>query len=691
MMNKYLGLLFLIAGISLGGLTCESAQPDIYPDTGQVRIVTDGYGVPHIFASTLNDANYGLGYCHALNRIKQLYSSKLTALGRISEIKGAKYLEQDYTYRLFELKGRAEQILSELETKYIESINAYCQGVNDYIRSNRARIPDWIIRYEPVDLVAFSLMANLYFPRQRLMVDKNKLPEGSNQFAVSKDRSRNGYAMMAFDSHMRFSGPFVWMEVHLSTPDLSVMGCTIPGLPYIIMGHNGHVAWSSTRNGPDLTDIYAFKIHPQNRNKYRGPEGWMDFRLGDHAFKYISGQGMKEKKRTLRYSHIGPVLKVVGNVAYVGRVAGFDSERLFEQMHIKSRAKTVGEYLQAFRIPGLNMWNIMAVDTKGNIGYLSNAILPIRNPGLDWSRPVRGEDSRTHWKGIVPFEKLPLVINPASGWLQNCNDPPWHVTFGNVIKKEEVPFRLASGGLGSRGRRISELLSSNKSVNLNDMINYSKDTLIPGASLWVTRLISAYEKYNGDRFPKDTDLEDAIQLLKSWDFCCDAKSRCTALYYYWYRKAKVHRILNDSQITQKVLKTQLKNFDLAAKLVKKRYGRLDVPWGEILFLDHGEREFPVSGGSNLFSVVKCAYGVMNSVHKIPVTIGSSYMMVVEMSPIPKAYSCFPLGINENPGNKHFADMSLLYSKMQYKPVYFTWKELEPNIESNIIIETKINK
>jgi acyl-homoserine-lactone acylase len=688
-MKRKSTLLLLLTLSSLSGIICHPGQPNIYPESGKVRIITDKYGVPHIFASQETDAMYGQGFCHAANRLKQIFTSKLTAAGRLSEILGKNHLEQDYTFRLFFSQERISKIYSTLKPGYKNIITAYCKGVNDYILANRANIPEWIDQYEPHDLLSVSLMLNGYFPLETLtVIDMNNLKTGSNQFAVAANRSANGHAMMAFDPHMSFTGPFAWMEAHISTPEMSIVGCTIPGMPVVVMGHNGHTAWSSTKNGPDITDVYAFQINPQNPLQYKGPDGWMTFTKQDQFFKYKTADGTKEIKKEMKFTHVGPVLKIVSGLAYAGRVAGFDSPGLLEQMVLRSKAKSVHMHLQTYRIPGMCMMNIMAADTKGNIGYLDNAILPIRDRELDWSQPLDGADPRSEWKGIVSFEELPKVINPPSGWLQNCNDPAWTVTTGDIIQKENLPFRLASGSIGVRGQRISELLSGNNQITFDDMLAYAKDTEIQQAKFWAPRLISAYEKYKKTMSLEGTDTEEAIQLLKDWDYRSEPESKCMALFYDWYKIANVRRIVNDSQISEDIIKMKLKNLNMAAARIKNRYGRLDIPWGEILHLRHGDMDVPVSGGGGLFPVIKLAYGTMNQEHKIPVTMGSSYMMVVEMSPTPKAYSCFPIGINENPESKHFADMTLLYSKMQFKPVYFTWEELKPNIESNEILVTE---
>ncbi len=300
---------------------------------------------------------------------------------------------------------------------------------------------------------------------------------------------------------------------------------------------------------------------------------------------------------------------------------------------------------------------------------------------------MAGDDPRSVWNGFVAFESLPQVINPSSGWLQNCNDPPWFVTTGDVIKQDNLPFRLVnSSDMGERSKRIIQLISDKDKITLDDMMDYTTDVRVVPAGLWIPKLISAYEKYKERMSLKGSDTEEAIRLLKDWDLRCDAKSRCMALFYAWYRGGNLRHIVRASQITDNIAQKQLLELGSAAAEVKRRFGRLDVPWGQILHLRHGHVEVPLSGGGGMFPVVRSAYGVLNQENRIPVTSGSSYMMVVEMAPNPKAYSSFPLGINEDPGSSHFADMTRLYSRMEYKPVYYTWKELKPNIESDEVLE-----
>lgn len=103
-----------------------------------------------------------------------------------------------------------------------------------------------------------------------------------------------------------FSGSTAWYEAQISTPEFSVIGAVIPGLPIITMGHNRKIAWHTTNNDPDLADVYKFKINPDNRKEYLSCDGWKEFSEREETFRIKSGDGFREEKRTIRETHVGP-------------------------------------------------------------------------------------------------------------------------------------------------------------------------------------------------------------------------------------------------------------------------------------------------------------------------------------------------------------------------------------------------
>ena len=686
---KNAGILLTAAVTALLSLIyCQPGpEAELYPEAGEVRIVRDDHGVPHIYALNERDLMYGFGYAVAADRAKQIFTSVLTSEGRLAELAGENALENDQAVRMFRLRKLAEEKLAGLSDEDLQLLEYYCAGVNDLVEVQRERLPSWVTSLRPVDVLAMSLMVNLDFALMSSNspnADMRRTGVGSNQFAVAPGRSESGYALLSLDPHLPFDGMYRWTEVHLSTPDLSVVGAAIPGQPMIALGHNGKVAWSLTVNFPDLADVFAEEINPGNPAQYRTPEGWAEFEEWSETFRIKTGDGFREESVTLRATRHGPVIRVANGVAYAASIAGLGEAGVLKQFYDVNRAASVEELFEAFRTPGLNLQNVVAADIEGNIGYLYNALSPERSPELDWSKAVPGADPRAEWGDYVAFDDLPKIINPGSGWLQNCNNSPWYVTENSGIEAAALPNRLCTADrLGDRAARLSELLAADDSVTFEEMIAYATDTTVMKAGLWVPALLEAAERHP-DLASGSTG--DALEILRRWDQRADADSAAMTIFYGWYTRGNLNAIRDKSQISDDILQKQLIELGAAAVDLHDTFGSLDVPWGKILYLRHGEDEYPLSGGG-VFDVIRSAWGRAEG-PRLRVSRGSSYQMVVEMAEVPVARSCFPFGISEDPASPHFADMTKLYSRMEYKPVWFTPEDVKANAESTVEIEVK---
>ena len=672
-------------------MSCQPQPADnSLPETGSVKIIRDSYGVPHIYAADEHDLLYGLGYATASDRAKQIFATVLTTHGRLAELWGQTALKNDVMMRLFRLRRLAEDKTASLDADKLGLLQAFCDGVNAAVEEQRDSLPDWVTTLAPVDVVAIALMVNIDFAllsRDSPVADMRRSGIGSNQFAVAPARSTNGHAMLSIDPHLMFNGTYRWTEAHLVTKDYEIVGAVIPGLPMVSLGHNGKVAWSLTVNYPDLGDAYAEQINPDNPAQYRGPTGWLDFERWSETFKIRTADGFEEQIQECLATHHGPVVSVAEGKAYAAKIAGLGEIGILDQFMDLARANTVNDVIEAFRTPGFNMQNVVSVDTEGNIAYLYNTLCPWRDTAIEWDKVLPPNDPRAEWGKYISFDELPKLVNPESGWLQNCNDSPWYVTENSGIVAGELPNRLCTIDLlGDRGRKLTELLSADDSVTFEEMIAYANDTEVLRARLWVPALLDAYDKFRQRMSLEGTETEEAIELLRGWDHHCDADSTAMALFFTWYARGELNGISDASQITDDIKQKQMIELGAAAAELKAAHGRLDVPWGEVLRIRHGEKSWPLSGGG-VFSVLRAAY-VRRGGEGMFASQGASYQMVVEMAPVPVARSCFPFGVSEDPASSHFSDMTELYSRMEYKPVWYSPEDVEANAESTVVIEVK---
>ncbi len=271
---------------------------------------------------------------------------------------------------------------------------------------------------------------------------------GSSMFTVRKP---GGGALLFNGPQLGFSAPELFVELEVHAPGLDLRGVTAPGLPIIGTGHNGNVAWGITSGLSDEDDLYAEKLVPGQPEKYwyKGQIRTMDCR--DETFTYKEGVSAlldgrvpefgTKKERICRTVH-GPVQERQGNVAYARRYAiwGRETETL-PAMEQVNRARDIHEVDQATRSLTWNE-NLMAADSKGNIGYWHPGLFQQRPAGYDQRLPLPGT-GEAEWPGLVDRATLPRVINPKQGWLANWNNVPsqgW--TTGDSVADERLTGRF---------------------------------------------------------------------------------------------------------------------------------------------------------------------------------------------------------------------------------------------------------
>ena len=268
---------------------------------------------------------------------------------------------------------------------------------------------------------------------------------GSNNWAVDGTRTESGKPLLANDPHLGLTAPSVWYLAHLSWPGVDVVGATLPGMPGVVLGHNGRVAWGFTNTGPDVQDLFVESVDPLDESRYLAPDGWRAFEVRRERIRVKDGEDVVLEVRESRH---GPVL---GDME---RKPG-DRDRPDQVLALAWTALREDDLtLQAaLGLPHARDWerfvanardfhspqqNITYADVDGNIGFLAPGLIPIRRghrherPG---TMPRPGWEASHDWQGFVPFEELPRVYNPPGGAIVTANHQivpdgyPHHLTF----------------------------------------------------------------------------------------------------------------------------------------------------------------------------------------------------------------------------------------------------------------------
>lgn len=287
---------------------------------------------------------------------------------------------------------------------------------------------------------------------------------GSYCMVVSPKRSATGSALLVGGPQMGFRTPQIAHEVHLATHEASVIGMGFPGIPGVLIGHNSYLTWSTTTGVNDQTDIFVETLHPTDDNLYRFRGEWK--RMEERTETILVRGGEPLTVRCLRTVH-GPVVQVDtrNRRAYARKASYWDLElETFRAIADMARARNIQDFAQACRhITTSHNW--FCATREGDIGFWFCGRTPIRAPGIDPRLPTPGEGEH-EWRGFVPFEQMPQIINPRSGYLANWNNKP-AVWWDNG----DTP----AWGAIFRSGRITHLLEGRRSITTQDLRDFIID------------------------------------------------------------------------------------------------------------------------------------------------------------------------------------------------------------------------
>ncbi len=499
------------------------------PITGPARIVHDARGVPHIEAGSWQDAVFLQGYVTAQDRLWQMDALRRLAAGNLSEIIGRATLEADREARRLRLWRLAIANYKTLPEGDREVLEAYARGVNYYIRQRQDRLPMEfrLLGYRPrpwtpVDSILCALQmyrtltttwrddlekaamldggdaakVNALFPYR----GGREIQPGSNAWAISGAHTASGKPILANDPHLEYAIPATWYQVHLKAPGLDVMGVSLPGLPAVIVGHNGNIAWGVTNLGYDVQDLYVEKLDEKTgKYEFRGQR--------EQAVLEREPIAVKGSKPVLFQQWVtrhGPVMLREGDRYMALRWTAAEPASFQFPFLDVDRARNWDEFTAALRrFPGPGQ-NFVYADTAGNIGYHATGWLPIRRD-FDGDRLLDGSSGKFEWDGFIPFDQLPAFYNPSGGMIVTANQNPF---------PREYPFRV-SGVFSTeyRSNQIHALLSAHDGWKPADMPAIQKDVYSGFCDFLARQIVAAYDALR----PTGTDEREAVTALREWN------------------------------------------------------------------------------------------------------------------------------------------------------------------------------
>jgi penicillin G amidase len=323
---------------------------------------------------------------------------------------------------------------------------------------------------------------------------------GSNNWVVSGEHTVTGKPLLSNDMHLGHQMPNLWYEAHLHSGDYDVIGVTLPGVPFVIVGHNRRVAWGFTNVGPTVEDLYVELFNEQGA--YQTPGGWQH---PEHRKEVIHVKGEADVTVDVVLTRHGPIITdlIPGETRKIAlRWTLYDSLR--NPFFDVNSAQNWDEFQKAFSELPAPGQNVVYADVDGHIGYHTTGHIPIRSAG-DGSLPVSGADDQHEWKGYIPFGKLPSVFDPPSGILATAN---------SRISPDKYPYSISTEWDPPwRTDRIYQVLESGRKFAAADMLSLQTD------------VYSAFDRFCAERFVYALDhvknlsprAQQARDLMRDWD------------------------------------------------------------------------------------------------------------------------------------------------------------------------------
>ncbi len=750
-----------------------------------VKIIRDQWGIPHIYAENEHDLFFAQGYVQAQDRLWQMEINRRAGSGTLSEVFGKASVGNDRFLRILALRRSAEKIWDGFDADSRAILEAYSQGVNAYVDTHRDRLPvEFTVfgvtpaKWTPIDSVAWgnaistwlsgnytlellraqmisqlgeevtSLLFPSYVDGTPIILPngvdgyrglKNArfesldnvdqwfgLPEqglGSNNWVVSGSRTATGKPFLANDTHLGLGIPSIWYENGLHGGRINSAGFSFPGVPLVILGHNNHIAWGTSNLGNDVQDLYLEKLDDlQNPTQYEYQGKWYDLNIIPET---INIKGEEPLKFNILLTRHGPIInadKLATEQPVALRWTLQDGNRLFNSIQGINLATNWDEFHEAVGLWDVPGQNFVYADVEGNIAYQASGKTPIRVADHLGTIPVPGWTGEYEWQGFVPYDKMPMTLNPPDGYIATAN---------NKITADDYPYVLARDWYpGLRAQRIVDMLKASDKLTLEDMQKIQADTYLLPAEYLRPFLLAIQ--------PENDTQTQAIAKLKDWDLRLDADSSAGAIYEAWFTFLVNNTITDEmgsdlantylaggyqrhsSQVVTLMIDLVTKPDDklwddINTSVVEKRDDMIrrslkdgldflkqrcgsnldgwqwgcvhtitfkhqplgDVP---VLQLFFNSQAIPAAG--DRFTVNAAAF---NASKPFAMVHGSSQRLIVDLGNLNNSLAIMTLGTSGQVFHPHYMDNVTKWQNVEYNPLLFTQETAQTNAEGVLIL------
>jgi acyl-homoserine-lactone acylase len=694
----------LAGGIAAAGSTFRAAsvgaQPATpIPSTSGAELLWDTWGVPHIFADEAPGLFFGLGWAQTHAHGDVLLRLFAEARGRGAEFYGRDALPFDQLVRTMGIPRRGETWYAGQPKEFQANIDAFASGINAYAAQYPDRLATPGMGILPVtgaDVMAHAARICFEFVAGQsdileLVTGRGK--SGSNGWAVAPSYSASGNAMLLANPHLPWNGEYLWFEAQLVAPGVyDAYGATLVGIPVLGIAFNDYLGWTHTVNTLDGADVY--RLTPDG-NGYLLDGATRAFETATETITVLGDDGsLWDEPLVVRRSVHGPVIETNGELLAI-RCTAVDewssSAGVLEQWWDMARATNLAEFQTVLKRLQIPIFTVIYADRDGHILSFFGGQTPVRPAGIEnWLNPVPGDTSDTIWTEIHPYEELPRVVDPPSGWVQNSNSAPWYTTFPLQLDPDAFPPYLATRELSLREIRGIRMLVEHPGMTFEQLVDLKYSARFELADRVLDDLL-AVAGASGDETARR-----AAVVLAEWDREARPESTGALLFARWALSGGGRSPATSFAVPldpAEPLSTPSGLADPSAAVaalidaaneVESQFGRLDVPWGAVVRLHAGDFDEPANGAGGdpfgVFRVLEADPWEIGPGRPTTVTFGDSYVAAVEFSNPVRAKTLVTYGNASQPGSPHVGDQLPLAARGELRPVWRTRAEIDANLE-----------
>lgn len=697
----------------------QTSAPPAPALASQVEVIRTTHGVPHIRAANLEAAAYALAYVQLEDYGPRVAFALVRARGEMGKWFGHDSIEGDYTAKLAYEEAVRRYALLDQDTRDV--YEGFAAGANRYVELHPEEFPAGFAPHftgydvaskdvempSPAVVRRFLARMEPNAPRRQRPAAANEPPEGeksgsvrqepsrapasegypddvpdygSNAWAFAPSRTKSGRAILMRNPHLSWDAGYY--EAQVTVPDvMDFYGDFRIGGPFSVVGGFNHdLGFATTNNAPELNAIYALDVDSTRVDYYLFDGTSLPLERQLVTVEYRNGPGLASEMREMWRTPLGPVIYRGGGKIYVLKAAGDGDYRAGEQFLRMMRAKSLEQWKDAMRMRARVNSNFTYADRAGHIFYVWNASipsLPHASGGDTAAVPAHGTSDV--WTRYVPWDSLPQLLDPKGGYVENSNDPPYFTNLHQPLDRNRYPANFPEPKVGLRTQMSLELIDTNKKLSLEDVIALKHSYHVLLADRVKADLTTAVRASN-----PTPAVAQAIDALARWDNTVSPASKGGVLFEIWWRRY-IQGSIPDSMFAQPWSLTApastprglrdparaVTAFAWAVDETTHRFGAADVAWGDVHRVRVGSIDAPVGGCNGDLGCFRVIWFRNEPDGKRAATGGDGWILAVEFTDTPHAYSVLAYGESDRADSPFHDDQAAMFARGELKKVAFT--------------------